>query len=231
MVSQLFRIDVLLVPVYSCSFVSVFVLHPSLFVIDSGLFVWNSSMVVIVRVAFALVRDDSWIFVSVLYYVRDAFALVLSTNIPRTSRMDTNHYKNAVRTCRMNYEFNTNSNWYTFKYECFKQQNTFVLTPRTSKNNTNNTRINTNDLEWVGMSPRTNKNEHKFQNYDIRAAFVLHIRDSVNGALAISSYVYHFIIICEFKLELQSGNAQSGSNSTIFRAVWPWNLTNDLEKQ
>ena len=184
MVSQLFRIDVLLVPVYSCSFVSVFVLHPSLFVINSGIFVWNSSMVVIVRVAFALVRDDSWIFVSVLYYVRDAFALVLSTNIPRTSRMDTNHYKNAVRTCRMNYEFNTNSNWYTNKYECFKQQNTFVLTPRTSKNNTNNTRINTNDLEWVGMSPRTNKNEHEFQNYDIRAAFVLHIRDSVNGALS-----------------------------------------------
>ena len=188
MVSQLFRIDVLLVPAYSCSFVSVFVLHPSLFVIDSGLFVWNSSMVVIVRVAFALVRDDSWIFVSVLYYVRDAFALVLSTNIPRTSRMDTNHYKNAVRTCRMNYEFNTNSNWYTNKYECFKQQNTFVFTPRTSKNNTNNTRINTNDLEWVGMSPRTNKNEHEFQNYDIRAAFVLQIRDSVNGALGNAQY-------------------------------------------
>ena len=35
----------------------------------------------------------------------------------------------------------------------------------------------------------------------------------------------------EFKLELQSGNAQSGSNSTTFRAVWPWNLTDDLEKQ
>ena len=34
-----------------------------------------------------------------------------------------------------------------------------------------------------------------------------------------------------FKLELQSGNAQFGSNSTIFRAVWPWNLTDDLEKQ
>ena len=33
------------------------------------------------------------------------------------------------------------------------------------------------------------------------------------------------------QLELQSGNAQFGSNSTIFRAVWPWNLTDDLEKQ
>ena len=49
-------------------------------------------------------------------------------------------------------------------------------------------------------------------------------------------------LLCYFKLsaafhrdwwilELQSGNAQSGSNSTIFRAVWPWNLTDDLEKQ
>ena len=35
----------------------------------------------------------------------------------------------------------------------------------------------------------------------------------------------------EFKPELLSGNAQFGSNSTIFRAVWPWNLTYDLEKE
>ena len=48
---------------------------------------------------------------------------------------------------------------------------------------------------------------------------------------ATSSFVYHFIAIGEFKLELQSGNAQSGSNSTIFRAMRPWNLTDDLAKQ
>ena len=48
---------------------------------------------------------------------------------------------------------------------------------------------------------------------------------------AVSSFVQHFIAIGEFKLELQSGNAQFGSNSTIFRAMWPWNLTDDLEKQ
>ena len=41
----------------------------------------------------------------------------------------------------------------------------------------------------------------------------------------------NYIAIGEFKLELQSRNAQFGSNSTIFRAVWPWNLTDDLEKQ
>ena len=47
---------------------------------------------------------------------------------------------------------------------------------------------------------------------------------------ATSSFVQHFVPIGEFKLELQSGNAQSGSNSTIFRAVWPWNLTDDLQQ-
>ena len=54
-----------------------------------------------------------------------------------------------------------------------------------------------------------------------------------NGHLfyATSSFVQLFIAIGEFKLELQSGNGQSGSNSTIFWAVWPWNLTDDLQKQ
>ena len=46
---------------------------------------------------------------------------------------------------------------------------------------------------------------------------------------ATSSFRHHFVAIGVFKLELQSGNAQSGSNLTIFRAVWPWNLTDDLE--
>ena len=48
---------------------------------------------------------------------------------------------------------------------------------------------------------------------------------------ATSSFVQHFVAIGEFKLELQSGNAQSGSNSTIFRAVRPWNLMDDLAKR
>ena len=46
---------------------------------------------------------------------------------------------------------------------------------------------------------------------------------------ATSSFVHHFVDFGELKLELQSGNAQSGSNSTIFRAVWHWNLTDDLK--
>ena len=48
---------------------------------------------------------------------------------------------------------------------------------------------------------------------------------------AASSFVHHFIAIGEFKTELQSRSAQFGSKSIIFCAVWPWNLTNDLEKQ
>ena len=48
---------------------------------------------------------------------------------------------------------------------------------------------------------------------------------------ATSSFVHHFVAIGDFKLELQSGNAQFGSKWTIFRAVWPWNLTDDLEKE
>ena len=46
---------------------------------------------------------------------------------------------------------------------------------------------------------------------------------------ATSSFMHHFVAIGEFKLEWESGNAQFGSNSTIFRAVRPWNLTDDLE--
>ena len=48
---------------------------------------------------------------------------------------------------------------------------------------------------------------------------------------ATSSFVHHFVAIGEFKLELQSWNAQSGSNWMIFRAVRPWNLTDDLAIQ
>ena len=45
------------------------------------------------------------------------------------------------------------------------------------------------------------------------------------------SFVHHLIANTEFKPELQSAKAQFGSKSMIFVAVWPWNLTDDLEKQ
>ena len=44
--------------------------------------------------------------------------------------------------------------------------------------------------------------------------------------------MYHFKAIGEFKLALQTGNAQFGSNSMIFfYDVWPKNLMDDFEKQ
>ena len=44
------------------------------------------------------------------------------------------------------------------------------------------------------------------------------------------SFVHHFKVIGEFKLELQSGNAQFGSKSPFFCPVWSWNLM-DIKKQ
>ena len=42
--------------------------------------------------------------------------------------------------------------------------------------------------------------------------------------------MHHFKSIGEFKLKLQSGNAQFGSKFAIFCPVWPSHLTNDLGK-
>ena len=48
---------------------------------------------------------------------------------------------------------------------------------------------------------------------------------------ATSSFVHHFVAIGDFKLELQSGNAQFGSNSSILQpcdlAVWRMTLKNN----
>ena len=45
------------------------------------------------------------------------------------------------------------------------------------------------------------------------------------------SFVYHFIAISEFQLEVQSENAHFGSNRLFFCPVLFWNLTDGLEKQ
>ena len=52
---------------------------------------------------------------------------------------------------------------------------------------------------------------------------------------ATSSFVHHFVAIGEFKLELQSGNALFGSESTIFFSCvtlqfdgWPWKTMGHL---
>ena len=89
---------------------------------------------------------------------------------------------------------------------------------------------------WIqtGVTVRKRPIWVKFNDFNSRATLKFDGRPSKTiGHLfyATSSFVQHFIAIGEFKLELQSGNAQSGSNSAIFSAVWPWNLTDDLEKQ
>ena len=48
---------------------------------------------------------------------------------------------------------------------------------------------------------------------------------------ATSSFVQHFVAIGEFKLKIQSRNAQFGSKLRIFWAVWPRNFTDDPQKQ
>ena len=46
---------------------------------------------------------------------------------------------------------------------------------------------------------------------------------------ATSSFVHHLVAISDLKLEIQSRKAQFGWKSMIFRAMWPCNLTYDLE--
>ena len=46
-----------------------------------------------------------------------------------------------------------------------------------------------------------------------------------------SSFVHHFKSIGEFKLDLQSRNAQFGSKLVMCYPAWSWNLMDDLGKQ
>ena len=41
----------------------------------------------------------------------------------------------------------------------------------------------------------------------------------------------HFIAIRLFEFELPTGNGQIGDKPSVFHTMWPWNLTDDLEKQ
>ena len=78
-------------------------------------------------------------------------------------------------------------------------------------------------LIWVNIDAFFSRVTLKFDGWPLKTIGPLFY--------ATSSFVHYFIAIGEFKLELESGNAQSGSNATLFRAVWSWNLTDDLEKQ
>ena len=79
-------------------------------------------------------------------------------------------------------------------------------------------------LEIWWMSPKNNRARLLYY-IKLCVSFQIHQFDEwpwkAIGHLfyATSSFVHHSVAIGEFKLELQSGNAQFGSNSTIFRAV------------
>ena len=82
---------------------------------------------------------------------------------------------------------------------------------------------------WIqtGITVRKRQIWVKFDEFQSRVT----LKFDVWLSCTTSSFLHHFVAIGVFKLELESGNAQFGSNLTIFRAVWPWNLTDDLEKQ
>ena len=83
-------------------------------------------------------------------------------------------------------------------------------------------------LDFSLETPNLGQNQRFFSHVTLQ--FDVWPRKTIGHLFYVaSSFVHHFITIGEFNLELQSGNAQFGSNSTICRAVWPWNLTDDLK--
>ena len=74
--------------------------------------------------------------------------------------------------------------------------------------------------------PKLDSNNRFFGLYDLEiwCKIIGHIS-------ATSNFLQHFKAIAEFKLELQFGNAQFWSKSSIFCSVWPWQLADDLENE
>ena len=82
-------------------------------------------------------------------------------------------------------------------------------------------------------SPETlnsGQNLRFFVPYDLEIWWMT-LKNNRAPLLCCFKLVHHFIAIGEFKLKLQSGNSQFGSKSAIHCPAWPWNLTDDLEKQ
>ena len=59
-----------------------------------------------------------------------------------------------------------------------------------------------------------------------------HLKTIAHLSYASFSFMHHYVmVISEFKFELQSRNAQIRSILVIFCILWPWNFTDDLQKQ
>ena len=88
------------------------------------------------------------------------------------------------------------------------------------------------DLNWrySPETPNLGQNRRFLEPSDL-AIWRMTLKNNRAPLLWYFNLMPHFVAIGELKLELQSGNAQFGSNSTIFKDVRPWNLTDDLAKQ
>ena len=82
---------------------------------------------------------------------------------------------------------------------------------------------------WIqtGVTVRKRSIQVKIGNFWSRVTLKL-----TTGHLfyATSSFVHHFKATSKFKVKSQSRKTWFGSKSAIFCPMWPWNLTDDLEK-
>ena len=93
--------------------------------------------------------------------------------------------------------------------------------------------IRSHPIIWTGVTTR--KRSYWSQSISFSPCLILkferwHWKTIGHLFYPTSNFVHHFVAIDEFKLELQSWNAQFGSKSATFSPMRPWNLTDDLEK-
>ena len=89
--------------------------------------------------------------------------------------------------------------------------------------------------EWIQIRVIIRKCSNWIQIIDFSAHVILKFdrwpRKTIGHHFYVtSSFVHHFVAICEFKLELQCENDRFGSKLRIFQIMWLCNLTDDLKK-
>ena len=81
-------------------------------------------------------------------------------------------------------------------------------------------------LELQSGNPNLGQNRRFFGPYDLEI-WQMTLKKRRHLFYATACILHHSVAIDDFKVELQSGNAQFGPKSSIFRPVWPWPLTSD----
>ena len=92
-------------------------------------------------------------------------------------------------------------------------------------------------VNWIHFTWIWMKNKANLRDLIAATGLVILLKLDLNRRFfspcdrAILSFVYHFVAIGEFKLELQSGNGQSGSNVTLLEPcdleIWLMTLKNN----